>query len=77
MVPDLLPVAVSVKTVVAEVVMEKFVLVPEACPVVSMTSTVVRTFGPGSGRVRYSASVCPADGRVRYSSSVCPAIRQK
>ena len=78
--------------------MEKFVLVPEACPVVSMTSTVVRTFGPplseeyspvvlaggrllrhtpGSGRVRYSASVCPADGRVRYSASVCPAIRRK
>ena len=38
-VPDLLPVAVTVKTVVAEVVMEKFVL------------------APGSGRVRYSASV--------------------
>ena len=33
-VPDLLPVAVSAKTVVAEVVMEKFVLVPEACQVV-------------------------------------------
>ena len=45
-VPDQLPVAVSVKTVVAEMVMEKIVLVPEACLVVSMTSTVVRTFGP-------------------------------
>ena len=46
MVPDQLPVAVSVETVVADAVMEKFVLVPKACPVVSMTSTVVRTFGP-------------------------------
>ena len=32
-VPDLLPTAVSVKTVVAEMWMERFVLVPEACPV--------------------------------------------
>ena len=45
-VQDLLPVAVSVETVVADAVMEKFVFVPETCPVVSMTSTVVRTFGP-------------------------------
>ena len=35
-VPDLLPVEVSVRTVVAEVWMERFVLVLEACPVVSM-----------------------------------------
>ena len=26
--------------------MERFVLVPEGCPVVSMTSTVARWFGP-------------------------------
>ena len=45
-VPDLLPAAVSVRTAVAEVWMERFVLVPEACPVVSMTNTVARTFGP-------------------------------
>ena len=32
--------------VVAEMWMERFVLVPEACPVVSMMSTVARTFGP-------------------------------
>ena len=44
-VPNQLPVVVSVQTVVADEVMEKFVLVPEVCPVVSMTSTVVRTFG--------------------------------
>ena len=36
-VPDLLPTAVSVRTVVAEKWMERFVLVPEECPVVSMT----------------------------------------
>ena len=46
MVSDLPPAAVSVRPVVAEVWMERFVLVPEACPVVSMTSTVARTFGP-------------------------------
>ena len=45
-VPTQLPVVVSVETVVADEVMEEFVLVPEACLVVSMTSTVVRTFGP-------------------------------
>ena len=43
-VPDLPPAAVSVRTVVAEVWMERFVLV--LCPVVSMTSTVARTFRP-------------------------------
>ena len=80
-VPDLLPAAVSVRTVVAEVWMEKFVLVPEACPVVSMTSTVARTFGPALSE-EYSAVVLagggccgipPGSGRVRYSVSVCPA----
>ena len=39
---DLLPTAVSVRTVVAEKWMERFVLVPEECPVVSMTSAVGR-----------------------------------
>ena len=45
-VQDLLPTAVSVRTVVAEMWMERFVLVPEAYPVVPMTSTVARTFRP-------------------------------
>ena len=45
-VQDLLPTAVSMRTVVAEMWMERFVLVPEAYPVVSMTSTVARTFRP-------------------------------
>ena len=36
-VPTQLLVVVSMETVVADEVMDKFVLVPEACPVVSMT----------------------------------------
>ena len=44
-VPDLLPTAVSVKTVVAEKWMEWFVLDLEECPFVSRTSAA-RTFGP-------------------------------
>ena len=61
MVPDQLPVAVHVETVVVDVVMEKFVLVPEACPVVSMTSTVVRTFGPALSE-EYSPVVLAGGG---------------
>ena len=47
-VPDLLPTAVSVRTVVAEKWMERFVLVPEECPVVSMTfgSAVSEEYSP-------------------------------
>ena len=63
MVPDLLPVAVSVKTVIAEVVMEKFV--PEACPVVSMTSTVVRTFRLAMSE-EYSPVVLAGGGGVLW-----------
>ena len=59
------------ETVVDDMVMEKFVFVPEVCPVVSMTSAAEPTFWPalsevyppGSGGVRYSASVCPAGCR--------------
>ena len=80
-VQDLLPTAVSVRTVVAEMWMERFVLVPEACPVVSMTSTVARTFGPAlsekySPVVLAGGSCCgipPGRGRVRYSASVGPS----
>ena len=60
-VPDLLPTAVSVKTVVAEMWMERFVLVPKACPVVSMTSTVARTFGPALSE-EYSPVVLAGGG---------------
>ena len=45
-VPNQLPVVVSEEMVVEDAEMEKFVLVPEACPVVSMTSAVERMFGP-------------------------------
>ena len=83
-VQDRLPTAVSMRTVVAEMWMEKFVLVPEAYPVVSMTSTVARTFGPALSE-EYSPVVLaggggggccgipPGRGSVRYSASVCPA----
>ena len=45
-VPNQLPVVVSEEMVVEDAEMEKFVLIPEACPVVSMTSTAELTFGP-------------------------------
>ena len=69
------------RTMVAEMWMERFVLVPEACPVVSMTSKVARTFGPALSE-EYSLVVLagggccgipPGRGRVRYSARVCPA----
>ena len=59
--PDLLPAVISVRTAVAEVWMERFVLVPEACPVVSMTSTVARTFGPALSE-EYSPVVLAGGG---------------
>ena len=58
---DRLPAAVSVRTAVAEVWMEWFVLVPEACPVVSMTSMVARTFGPALSE-EYSPVVLAGGG---------------
>ena len=74
-VPDLLPTAVSVRTVVAEKWMEWFVLDLVECPFVSRTSAVTRTLGPA-----VSEAVCrtipPGRGRVRYSASVCPAGRR-
>ena len=60
-VPDLLPTAVSVRMVVAEKWMERFVLVPEECPVVSMTSAVARTFGPAVSE-EYSPVVLAGGG---------------
>ena len=62
--------------------MEKFVLVPEVCPVVSTTSAAELTFWPALSEV-YSPVVLaggggccgipPGSGGVRYSASVCPA----
>ena len=60
-VPDMPPAAVSVRTVVAEVWMERFVLVPEVCPVVSMTSTVARMLGPALSE-EYSPVVLAGGG---------------
>ena len=45
-VPDPLPTAVSVRTVVAEKWMDRFVVDLLECPSVSRTSAVARTFGP-------------------------------
>ena len=85
-VQDLLPTAVSVRTVVAEMWMERLVLVPEVCPVVSVTSTVAWTFGPAlsdeyspvvlAGGGGGCCGIPPGRGRVRYSASVCPASRR-
>ena len=68
--------------VLDDVVMEKFVLVPEVCPVGSMTSAAEPTFLPALSEV-YSpgffsqgGSCCgkpPGGGGVRYSASVCTA----
>ena len=76
------------ETVVDDVVMEKFVLVPDVCPIVSMTSAAEPTVRPALSEV-YSPVVLagwggggccgipPGSGRVRYSASVCPAGRRK
>ena len=70
------------ETVVDDMKMEKSVLVPEVCPVGSMTSAAGPTFLPALSEV-YSlvffwlgGSCCgkpPGGGRVRYSASVWPA----
>ena len=80
-----IPTAVSVRTVVAEKWMDRFVLDLVECPSVSRTSAVARTFGPavseeyspvvfvGGGGCR---CIPPGCSRVRYSASVCPAGRR-
>ena len=60
-VPNQLPVVVSEEMVVPDAEMEKLVLIPEACPVVSMTSTVELTFGPVLSEV-YSPVVLAGGG---------------
>ena len=76
------------ETVVDDMVMEKFVLVPEVCQVGSMTSVAGPTFLPALSEV-YSlvvlaggggGSCCgkpPGGGRVIYSANVCPASCRK
>ena len=72
--------------VLDNVMMDKFVLVPEVCPVGSMTSAAEPTFLPALSEV-YSpvflaggggggGSCCgkpPGGDGVRYSASICPA----
>ena len=67
------------ETVVDE--MEKFVLVPEVCPVVSTTSAAEPTVWPALSEeyspVALAGGGCcgipPGSGGVKYSASVCPA----
>ena len=61
-VPDLLPTAISVQTVVAEEWMDWFVLDLVECPSVSRTSAVARTFGPAMSE-EYSPVVLAVGGR--------------
>ena len=79
-VPDPLPTAVSVWTVVAEEWMDWFVLDLVECLSVSRTNVVARMFGPAMSE-EYSPVVLagggggcrcmpPGRGRVRYSASV-------
>ena len=70
-----LQVVVSVETVVEDAVMEKFVLVQEARPVVSMTSTVELMFGAVLCEVHSPvvlAGGSVACGIVRYGQSGAP-----
>ena len=83
------------ETEIDDIMMEKFVLVPEMSLIGSMTSAAVPTFlpalsevcslavlagggggrccgkHPGSGRVRYSVSVCPTGCWKRTSDGLC------
>ena len=79
-VPDPLPTAVSVRTVVAEKWKDRFFLDLVECPSVSKMSVVARTFGPAVSE-EYSPVVLagggggcrcipPGRSRVRYSASV-------
>ena len=84
---DPIPTAVSVRTVVAEEWMDRFVLDQVECPSVSRTSVVARTFGPAMSE-EYSPVVFAVGGgggggcrcmppgcrRVRYSSGVWPTV---
>ena len=65
-VPNQLPVVVSEETVIEDAEMEKFVLIPEACPVVSMTSAAEPTFGPVLSEV-YSPVVLAGGRFLRHT----------
>ena len=83
-VPDPLPTAVSVRSVVAEKWMDRFVVDLLECLSVSRTSAVAWTFGPAVSE-EYSPVVLAGGGggwrcippgcrRVRYSASVWPTV---
>ena len=58
-----MPTAVSVRTVVTEKWMDRFVMDLEECPSVSRTSAVARTFGPAVSE-EYSPVVFAGGGEV-------------
>ena len=62
-VPDPIPTAVSVRTVVAEKWMDRFIIDLVECPSVSRTSAVARTFGPAVSE-EYSPVVFAGGGRL-------------
>ena len=76
-----IPTAVSVRTVVTEKWMDRFVFDHVEGPSVSRTSAVARTFGPAVSE-EYSPVVFAGGGggippgcrRVRYSSGVWPTV---
>ena len=82
-VPDPLPTAVYIQSVVAEKWMDRFVVDLLECPSVSRTSAVARTFGPAVSE-EYSPVVFAGGGgcrcippgcrRVRYSESIWPTV---
>ena len=63
MVPDPLPTAVSIRTVVAEKWMDRFVVDLLECPSVSRMSAMARTFGPAVSE-EYSTVVFAGGGRL-------------
>ena len=81
-VPDPLPTAVSVRTVVAEKWMDRFVLDLVECPSVSRTSAVPRAFRPAVSEeyspVVFAGGGCrcipPGCSRIRYSVSVWSTV---
>ena len=72
-VPDPLPTAVSVRSVVAEKWMDRFVVDLLECPSVSRTSAVARTFGPAVSEEYSSVVFCwgGGDGGCRCIPTGC------
>ena len=62
MVPDPRPTVVSVRTVVTEKLMDRFVIDLVECPSVPKTSAVARTFGQAVSEEYYSVVFCWGGG---------------